>query len=90
MNRPELIRQIIRLYTASQNAKSKWFAQDLADFKLAISLRTDKELKQQLANLNALAGNDSRFNRICDKEEKRMQRAGMYDLGNMKPKNALD
>ena len=82
--------EIIDLFKQSQNPNSKWYNDDVAAFIRVLKTKTTKEKQQQLANMRALAGLDPKFNAAVEKEEKRLVRAGMYDLGNMKPENALD
>lgn len=90
MNINTLRKEIIGLHTKTLNPKSKWYAQDLADFRAVLSTKTEAEMRQQLANMRGIAGLDKGLNKILEAEEKRMAKAGMYDLGNMKPENALD
>ena len=84
------IKQVIALYKSTLNPKSKWYNDDLNSFIAIAETKTEAQLLQQLANLRAITGNDDRFNKVVEKEEKRMLKAGMFDIGNMQHKNALD
>jgi len=86
----QLIKEVYALYKGSLNAKSKWYADDLSDFRALLQTKTVEQLKQQIANMRGIMGLDEQLNRVLSAEEKRMERAGMYDLGKMKPENALD
>lgn len=82
--------QVIQLYKSTLNVNSKWYGSDMQTFISIAETKTEHELLQQLANLRAITGNDARFNKMVEREEKKMLKAGMYDVGNMKPENALD
>ena len=78
------------LYKKSLNPNSKWYSEDLKTFMQVLSTKSDSQLRQQLANMNGIMGLDAQTNLVIEHEEKRMAKYGMYDLGNMKPENALD
>lgn len=90
MNTNQLRSEILKVFKLSLNPNSKWYQQDLKDFTSILKTRTEKELQQQLANMRGIVGLDPEVNKLCALEEKRMEKAGMYNLGNMKPENALD
>jgi len=84
------LNKVIELYKSTLNPSSKWYGSDLFNFISIAENKTEAELSQQLANLRAITGNDAKFNKEVEREEKRMLKAGMFDIGNMKHKNALD
>lgn len=89
MNRQQLESEAIRLYTQA-NKNSKWFAQDLADFKTYIKTRTATDLQQSVTNMKCLAGENTKFNKEVQRIENQLEKGGMYDIRNMQPRNAID
>jgi hypothetical protein len=86
----QLIAELTNLYKKSLNSSSKFYTQDVADFKKRAETKTEAQLRQQLANMKCIMGMDSKVNKIVNTEVKRMDKAGMFKVGNMKPVNALD
>lgn len=80
---------LIRRYKAKyQNKKSKWFGQDVQDYSDNLVVQTSVRITE-LYN-QALAFDSLEFEAEVEAEEKKMDKGGMYDMGNMKPENALD
>lgn len=71
------------------DVNSKWYLQDLADFKKRAAYSDLKKLPQQLANLQALNNSKSSFTKTVNKEIKKLDAAGMFIAENLNPKNAL-
>lgn len=88
--RKQLIQQLIEKYKKSLNQKSKWYSEDVKQYKKAISELSVDELNRKLGNISALVDNDSKFNRAVRKEITKLDNAGMYNISGMKPGNALD
>ena len=84
------IDKVIEAYKETLNPSSKWYEDDLNDFKCRISHKTESELMQQLANILAVSGKDKRVNSIVNNEINRMSRGGMFNVNTMKPINGLD
>lgn len=70
------------------NKNSKWFTSDVKDYIGYINSVSASKL--DLLYSNAIAFNSPEFERNIEKEEKKMLKAGLYEMGNMKPVNALD
>jgi hypothetical protein len=79
---------LIDRFIARQNKASKWYRGDVQDFKNGVMNVPDSTIDEMYSN--AVALDSPAFEAMVAKEERRMDRAGMYSPGNMKPKNALD
>mgnify|MGYP001768575897 CR=1 FL=1 len=86
----QLINQVVASFKKSLNPNSKWYAQDLADFKARVSQLSVKELQEKAERLGAFYNPNSLLNRTANAEIKRMSKGGMFNVGNMKPENCLD
>jgi len=84
------IDKVIEAYKETLNPSSKWYEDDVNDFKRKISHKTEAELQQQLANILAISGKNQKFNSIVNKEINRMNKGGMFNVNAMKPINGLD
>ena len=78
----------VGLYMASLNPRSKWYDQDLAEFIENVKKESPALSLIRLKNVEALQS--EAFEKEVAKEEAKMAKAGLYDIGKMKPKNALD
>jgi hypothetical protein len=85
-----LISQLVANYKKTLNTSSKWFAQDLADFKANVSRLSVKELEVKLGRLTSLNDENSSFNKKVKKEVSLLNRGGMFDMSKMKAANCLD
>ena len=88
MNRKQLIAELLAEYRKSLNPSSKWFTQDIQEFKEKVSELRTSEVAERLRNRRAF--NSPAFEKLVAKEEAKLNKAGMYDIGNMRPENALD
>jgi len=88
MNREQLISETIKLFIKTLDKKSKWFTQDLNDFSLRLNSASIEQIKSSYNNLSYMNSKQSDID--FDKETKRLEKAGMFNVGNMKPANALD
>lgn len=70
------------------NKSSKWFVADVKDFTSNLDKVSESRLDEMYHN--ATAFDSSEFEAKVAKEEKKMAKAGLYEMGNMKPVNALD
>lgn len=86
----QLIDQVVKNFKTTLNSSSKWFIEDLSNFKKGVSEKSVKELEQMISNFNAMNDENSSFNRSIRSEEKRMLKCGMFNVNNMKPFNCLD
>lgn len=82
--------EIVSLFKSSLHKDSKFYEQDLADFKRTLAGKSESEAKEQLARLRALSGLDAAFNNTVSKEMDKLDKSGMFSMHNMKPTNALD
>ena len=90
MNTAQMIAEMIEFKKRSLNPKSKWFTQDLQDYTDAVKRLSAPELLRAYNNIRAMNDKNSSFNKTVNKEILKMQKAGMYDVSRMSPKNALD
>lgn len=65
----QLAKQVYDLYKRSLNHKSKWYNNDLADFKALVQTKTVEQLRQQLANMRGIMGLDEQLNRVLAAEK---------------------
>lgn len=81
-------KQAIELFKETLNPSSKFYAEDLQHFINGISLASKDHVRQTVNNLSYARSKkaDNDFNR----ETKRMEIAGMFNIGNMHPRNSLD
>jgi hypothetical protein len=84
----QLITQAVKLYKKSLNPKSKWFNQDVTDFKSQLENKSIAELKEQVSRLSVY--DSSKFKKDANKEVSKLNKGGMFDISNMSGKNALD
>jgi len=82
--------QLLNEFKKSLNADSKWFNEDMENFKSRLNGQSENELKRQLGNLVALNGGSAKFNKEVNDHLKELDKAGMFEMGNMSPLNALD
>lgn len=83
-----LQKEVVAEYKKSANPNSKHYSQDLADFIRGIKTKTEGELKRNLANMKWL--NSKQSEQYVNHEVGKLDRAGMFNINRMKPKNALD
>lgn len=86
----ELDKQLILVYKRTLRPNSKWFAQDLADFRRHISQKTTQEKQRILNNLRNLTEDDSPLAKEVEREIKSLDKAGMYDIRKIGPEHQLD
>ena len=82
--------QLVAEYKKSLNPNSKWYAEDVRNFTESLEGQTTEKLEQRLSNIICLNGGSASFNRKINKIEKELERGGMYEMGSMRPENALD
>ena len=85
-----LVNQLVANFKRTLNPSSKWFAQDVADFKANVSRLSVKELEQKLGRFNAMNDEKSTFNKAVKKEVRLMDKSGLFNVSNMKPANCMD
>ena len=85
-----LINQLVENFKTMLNPQSKFYKEDLANFKEKVSTLSVNELKERVGRMNAMNDENSEFNRAVRRETKRMEAAGMFDVGKMKQDNAID
>ncbi len=90
MTRSALIRVALREFEQTLSIASKWYDEDLANFKKGIALKTDQELETTVSRLRCLNGKNPSFNGMIAKELAFLEQGGMFDLNNAKPENCLD
>lgn len=84
----ELIKQAIALYKNTLDSKSKFYRDDLRSFTERINNAGIEQIKQSINNMSYMQSEKSE--RDFDRETKRLDKAGMFDIGKMKHINALD
>lgn len=84
----QMIETLVRNFKKSQNPNSKWYASDVKDFTMNVSKLSLKELEYRYNN--SVAFNSKSFDKMVEKEETKLLKAGMYNVNKMKPINALD
>ncbi len=90
MKRSQLESELIKEFTKSLNPSSRWYKIDIEDFTANIKAWDNNRCMQSLSNMKAMNNPDSKFNRDVDKEIEKMEHAGLFNIGNMKPENCLD
>lgn len=85
-----LVNQLVANFKKTLNPSSKWFAQDVADFKANVSRLSVKELEQKLGRFTALNDEKSTFNKTVKAEVKLMDKSGLFNVSSMKLENCLD
>lgn len=79
----------IKEYEKTLVPNSKFYDQDLQDFTKNVNACKDKmRMAKAIENLKALRS--KAFDRFCEKEVSRMEEAGLFNINNFKPINALD
>lgn len=87
-NLTALQQERVRLFKNSLNKSSKWYAQDLQDFIDNVSKEKPSKSTEVLGRVKAM--NSKEFESQVAKEERKMERAGLFEMSNMRPINALD
>ena len=84
----KLIKQAIELYKKTLDSNSKWYNDDLANFTRGISAAPLEQIERSINNMSYAQSKkaDADFNR----ETRKLEKAGMFNIGNMKAINALD
>ena len=85
-----LVNQLVANYKKTLNPSSKWFTQDVADFKTNISRLSVKELEQKLGRISQYVNDNSFLSKQVNKEIKNMDKAGMFNINKMKAANCMD
>lgn len=88
IERIELEKMTIREYKKSLDQDSKFFSQDVKAYRDYIAKMDISDLRQRYANLRYF--NSEHFAAEIDRYEKKLLKAGMFDMGKLKPENALD
>lgn len=84
----QLIKTAIELFTKTLDKKSKFYQQDITDFKNRIQSASAQQLEQSINNMSYMASKKSDID--FERETRKLDKAGMFNIGNMKPINALD
>lgn len=84
----QLINESVRLFTNTLDKKSKWYNQDLTDFKQRIQCASIEQIKASINNMSYAQSEKSEID--FNKETRRLEKAGMFNISNMKHINALD
>ena len=85
-----LVNELVANFKKTLKPSSKWFAQDVEDFKSNVEKLSVDELQIRWGNMNAMRNENSSFNKAIRAEEKKMLKSGMFNVGCMKPENCLD
>ena len=84
-----IITAAIEQYKKTINPASKWYTQDIADFKQRISVLPTKEVERILNNLSSMNNGNSNFNKSVKSEVKALNKAGMFEMKNLSPNKCL-
>jgi hypothetical protein len=85
----QLQQERVRQYKAAYlNKSSKWYAIDLAEFISNVRTETAEKSMRMIGVRNYL--NSDKCAQMIEREEAKMERAGMYNINNLTPLNALD
>lgn len=84
----KLIETAIELFSKTLDKKSKFYEQDIADFTQRIKYASLQQIQQSVNNMTYMASKKSDVD--FDRETKKLDKAGMFNIGNMKAINALD
>ena len=85
-----MIIEAVEIYAGTLNPNSKFYNEDLQNFKRGISAKSEEEIKLHIDRLIQFSNPKSQFNLSADKEVRKMDKGGMYDVNRLKPINALD
>lgn len=88
MIKSEMIRDMMRNWERSNNPDSRFYNDDRTSYFRYISALDMKTLREK--HSNSIALHSERFERMIERETNKMDRAGMFNVRNMKPENALD
>jgi len=86
----QLITQCATLYAKTLKPTSKWFKSDIAEYKTFLGTLSITDIRTRLNKLQALADTKSTFNKQIEKEVQLLDKAGMFNMSKMQPKNCLD
>lgn len=84
----EMKATLVKNYISGLNKSSKWYEQDIADYKCNIDNISNAKLKEMYDN--SIAFNSKSFEKIVAREESKLLKAGMFDINKLKPQNSLD
>lgn len=90
MTKKELIKKLVSLYKLRLNPQSKFYTQDIQEYKERLSFDNVTELKRKLSNLESYSNEKSSFNKTVKKEISKMDKNGLFDINKIKSKNMLD
>lgn len=91
MTLSQLKKELIKEFRSSLSPGSKFFNEDMQSFSQRLKGENDRDrLIAQLSNLRCLNGKSRSFNNKVERFTNELDAAGMFDMGNMKPENALD
>lgn len=88
MNRTELINRVCKEYSKSLRPDSKFYKEDMDHFRTEVSKKTTKEIEEHLNRLTFF--HSKTMDKIVDREMRKLDRGGMFDVRKMKPGNQLD
>jgi hypothetical protein len=78
----------MKQWDLSHDKSSKWYLSDKMDFQSKLRMLDVAELKYKLNQLSSL--NSINFEKKVNKEINKLDKAGMFNLGNMSPVHQLD
>jgi hypothetical protein len=91
MTLAELKKELANEFRLSLNPNSKFFNADIKSFNDRLKDEKDEDkLITQLGNLRCLNGKSRLFNKMIKELTKELDKGGMFDIGKIKPINALD
>jgi hypothetical protein len=90
MNRQDKEKELKRLWIEHPITKpaSKWYESDKADFSRYISSLDTEKFEQVYNNWKVMWS--PQFEKDCQKEINKLDKAGMFNIGNLSPKHQLD
>jgi hypothetical protein len=90
MKKNEMIEKMVSYYKKTLNKKSKWFETDIEDYRANLLKLSMEALREKYLRLQQIEDENSNFNKDIKKYISKLNKAGMYNIENMKPCNVLD
>jgi hypothetical protein len=81
-------KELLENYKKTLSKSSKWYNQDIEDFKQNLDKCSKTKLKEMYNNM--IAFNSEEFENKIKEEENKLMKAGMYNITKMQPVNMLD
>lgn len=84
----QLITEAIQAFKLTLNPESKFYNQDIIEFKNAISKKSAQDIKDHINRLKSYSS--KYFEKKVNKELSKLDKQGMFNIKNFSPDNCLD